>query len=247
MIAEYFGSRLQEYDIKIYATDIDEEALALARRGEYSLHAVKHIRPEWREKYFRGTKSLRVNREIRRLVIFGCSNLGQDAPISHVSLLVCRNLLIYFDSDLQKQILRRLTYALEPGGILFLGKAESQLSNSAHVRRLNPRWRIFQRSAGSYQLNERPDARQEALESAMTNPARSAQQADSLRQSQKHLLETLRVGVLALENDDLISQHNAAALTRCGLAPANLRGRSWPRPTCPCVFPNCSRSWRPRE
>lgn len=74
---------------------------------------------------------MRIKREIRRLVIFGRSNLALDAPISHVSLVACRNLLIYFESDLQKQILDRLLYALDPDGVLFLGKSESQLANSA--------------------------------------------------------------------------------------------------------------------
>src|SRR5215468_8253935 len=145
ILSEFFGPRIAEFDVKIYATDIDDDALVTARRGEYSVEALRRIRPEWRNKYFHGKGMLRVNREIRRLVIFGRSNLGLDAPISHVDLLLCRNLLIYFDSDLQKQILARLHYALEPGGILFLGKSESQLTNSTQFRRLNARWRIFQR------------------------------------------------------------------------------------------------------
>ncbi|HUK46345.1 MAG TPA: protein-glutamate O-methyltransferase CheR, partial [Terriglobales bacterium] len=145
LLAEHFGPRIQDYDVKIYATDIDEDALNTARRGEYSVDAVRRVHQEWRDKYFHGKALLRVNREIRRLVIFGRSNLVQNAPISHVNLLVCRNLLIYFDSDLQKRILSRLHYAIEPGGVLFLGKSESQLTNSHLFQRLNSRWRIFQR------------------------------------------------------------------------------------------------------
>ena len=115
LLAEYFGPRIQEYDVKIYATDIDEDALNTARRGEYPIDKLRRVRAEWRDKYFQGKGMLRVNREIRKLVIFGRSNLGQDAPISHVNLLICRNLLIYFDADLQKQILNRMHYAIEPG------------------------------------------------------------------------------------------------------------------------------------
>lgn len=225
LLAEHFGNRIQDYDIKVYATDIDQEALSFARRGEFSRDSVKRVRPEWREKYFHGTKSLRINREIRRLVIFGCSNLGQDAPISHVNLLVCRNLLIYFDSDLQKQILSRLHYALEPGGILFLGKAESQLTNSGQFKRLNARWRIFQPISSSPPLVERIETRQEKLEPEMNPPSRTLQQLDLLRQNQRHLLETLRVGVLALSSDEVVAQHNAAALTLCGITPVNLSGK----------------------
>ena len=137
LLSEFFGPRLPEYDIKIYATDIDEEALTTARRGEYSAEALRRIRPEWKGKYFHGKGPLRVNRELRKLVIFGRSNLVQNAPISHVNLLLCRNVLIYFNSELQKQVFARLYYALEPEGILFLGKAESQLTDSTQFRKLN--------------------------------------------------------------------------------------------------------------
>jgi two-component system, chemotaxis family, CheB/CheR fusion protein len=224
LLAEYFGSRIQDYDVKIYATDIDEEALNSARRGEYSIDAVRGVRPEWRDKYFHGKGLLRVNREIRRLVIFGRSNLGQDAPISHVNLLVCRNLLIYFDSDLQKQILTRFHYALEPGGLLFLGKSESQLTNSSQFHRLNSRWRIFQRITSMPMGEERPESRNGGAEATLPSP-RNAQELDSLRQQHRYLLETLRVGVFALGADDTIVQNNTPALTVCGLPPANLNGQ----------------------
>ena len=222
LLAEYFGTRISDYDIKIYATDIDDEALNTARRGEYSLDAVRRVRSEWREKYFQGKTLLRVNRDIRRLVIFGRSNLAHDAPISHVNLLVCRNLLIYFDSDLQKQILTRLHYALEPRGILFLGKSESQLTNSQHFRRLNGRWRIFERVASL--PGEERDPRPEKLDPAAPQTAAS-QELDGLRQQHRYLMDTIRIGVFALSADDTITQHNNSALTLCGLPPMNLIGR----------------------
>ena len=225
LLWEYFGARIQDYDVKIYATDIDDDALNTARRGEYSMDAVRRLRPEWREKYFHGKGLLRVNREIRRLVIFGRSNLGQDAPISHVNLLVCRNVLIYFDSDPQKQILTRLHYALEPGGILFLGKSESQLTNSHQFQRMNARWRIFQRISSFPAMDERPELREETMEQAAGHPGRSVAELDGLRQQQRYLLETLRIGVFQLGVDDTITQHNTAALTLCGLPPTNLMGR----------------------
>jgi two-component system CheB/CheR fusion protein len=225
LLAEYFGPRIREYDIKIYATDIDEEELNSARRGEYSLEAARKVRPEWRAKYFHGKDLLRVSREIRRLVIFGKSNLAQDAPISHVNLLVCRNLLIYFDSDLQKQILNRLHYALEPGGILFLGKSESQLTNSQQFQRLNARWRIFRRIAGSSVLDERVDVANEVMSSAATESTEADHELQNLKQHQRYLMETLRVGVIALGLDDLILQHNTYAQTLFGLSPSNMIDR----------------------
>jgi two-component system, chemotaxis family, CheB/CheR fusion protein len=223
LLAEHFGPRIQEYDIKIYATDIDDDALNSARRGEYSLDAAHHVRSEWREKYFHGKGVLRVSREIRRLVIFGRSNLGQDAPISHVNLLICRNVLIYFDSPLQKQILSRFHYAIEPGGILFLGKSESQLTNSPQFQRMNGRWRIFQRVTSSPVHDERSASRDGTAE--MQESSSRKVEVDGLRQQHRYLMETLRIGVLSLSLDDTIAQHNTAVLTLCGLAPANLIGK----------------------
>src|SRR6266536_3200990 len=223
LLAESFGQRIQEYDIKIYATDIDEEALNTARRGEYAAEALRRVRPEWREKYFHGKGLLRVERDVRRLVIFGRSNVALDAPISHVNLLICRNLLIYFDPDLQKQVLNRLHYALDPGGVLFLGKSESQLTDSAQFRRLNPRWRIFQRITAGGIADERFQVRSQNGEQVQSSSRRD--ELDGVRQQQRYLLETLRVGVVGLGADDIITQNNHAALTLCGLQPADLVGR----------------------
>jgi two-component system CheB/CheR fusion protein len=222
LLAEYFGSHVQEYDIKIYATDIDEEALNAARRGEYSEEAIRRVRPEWRQKFFHGKGLMRVSREIRRLVIFGRSNLAQDAPISNVNLLVCRNLLIYFDPDLQKQILNRLHYALKPGGVLFLGKSESQLTNSPLFQRANARWRIFQRKSNTQAPDERATF---ASDQADLDTAQRASQLDSTRQQNRYMLETLRAGIFILGSEDTVQQHNNAALTLCALPAGNVIGR----------------------
>lgn len=224
LLSEHFGPRIQEYDIKIYATDIDEDALNAARRGEYSADSLRRLRPEWREKYFHGKGLARVNREIRKLVIFGRSNLAADAPISHVNLITCRNVLIYFDALLQKQILNRLHYALEPGGILFLGKSESQLTNSMQFQRLNSRWRIFQRITDAVGMDERPRARESNGEQ-MESSVKTREELDGIRQQQRYLLETLRIGVVAMNADDVVMQNNSAALTLCGLPPVNLAGK----------------------
>lgn len=223
LLADILGPRLLDYDIKIYATDIDDEELGKARRGEYSSQQLRRVRPEWRERYFHGNGILRVNRDIRRMVIFGRSNLAQDAPISHVNLLLCRNVLIYFDAECQRQILGRLQYALEADGVLFLGKSESQLTNSNHFHRLSARWRIFRR------LRSPAD---NGSEVALSNPEQIAmensqhrEELDKLRGQYRYMVETLRVGVLVLRADDVIEQNNTAAMTIFGLPPASLVGR----------------------
>jgi two-component system CheB/CheR fusion protein len=223
LLAEHFGPRINEYDVKIYGTDIDEEELTIARRGEYSAEAVKRVRAEWRDKYFFGKGTFRINRELRKLVIFGKSNLAQHAPISHVDLLLCRNVLIYFDATLQKHILSRLHYALEPGGILFLGRSESQLTNSVQFQRLNGRWRIFRRLDTSATIEPRVELTP-AGEIA-GDDRRSQEEVVRLRLHQRYLMESLRAGAIILGADDTIVQHNNAILSLYGLSSATLSGK----------------------
>ena len=224
LIAEILGPKLGEYDIKIYATDIDDDALNTARRGEYSAEKLRRIGLDLWEKYFQQSVSAyRVTREVRRMTIFGRSNLISDAPISHCNLVICRNVLIYFDGDAQKQIFKRLHYALEPNGILFLGKAESKLSESRFFRPIHPRWRIFQRITEG----RTPGAGAEPGVSEMIMPEESKTQNElrSLKMQHQHLLETLKSGVMILDTRDMILSHNEAALATFGLAGLRLAGK----------------------
>src|SRR5438105_10977852 len=117
--------------VKIYATDIDDEALAAARQAMYPVAAVKDLPMEIVEKYFEPNAGGLVFRpDLRRSVIFGRNDLVQDAPISRVDLPVCRNTLMYFNAETQARIVSRFHFALGPGGVLFLGKAEMLLSHT---------------------------------------------------------------------------------------------------------------------
>jgi two-component system CheB/CheR fusion protein len=215
LVADILGARLGEFDVKIYATDIDDEALATARRGEYALDHLNRVRQGWRERYFNGTDSLRINRDIRRLVIFGRSNLMSDAPISHCNVVICRNALIYFDTDAQRQILKRLHYALEPNGILFLGKAESKLTESKLFRPIDPRWRIFQRITEGREAA--PLQEYARLETPMADDPKNEQQVRLLQLQQRYLMDTLKAGVLILDNRDVVITHNEPAVSIWGL------------------------------
>jgi len=135
-LAEVMGAEAFRRQVKIYATDVDEEALAHARLGSYTETELSALPPELAERYFDADgEQWTFSRALRRNIIFGRNDLVQDAPISHIDLLVCRNTLMYFDGETQARILNRLHYALEPGGLLFLGKAELLLS---HGRILAP-------------------------------------------------------------------------------------------------------------
>ncbi|HEU4341646.1 MAG TPA: protein-glutamate O-methyltransferase CheR [Candidatus Binatia bacterium] len=129
--AEAVGIDGFQQRVKIYATDVDEEALNLARQASYSAKALEPVSDELRKKYFEVVNDRYVFRpDLRRSVIFGRHDLIQDAPISRLDLLVCRNTLMYFNAETQAGILSRFHFALNRTGFLFLGKAELLLTLS---------------------------------------------------------------------------------------------------------------------
>ena len=126
LVAEALGEQLTQFTIHIFATDLDEEAVAFARRGVYPAVALANVPEELRSRYFtRLDGSYEVTPQLRRLVIFGQHDLGQRAPFPHIDLVLCRNVLIYFTPELQQRALHLFAFALRSGGYLALGKAET--------------------------------------------------------------------------------------------------------------------------
>ncbi|MGZ4552397.1 MAG: CheR family methyltransferase [Mycobacteriaceae bacterium] len=144
VFAEALGEAPFRSRLKIYATDIDDEALAQARQGLYSIRSIQQVPPEYRDRYFDAVAIGHVFRaDLRRSIIFGRHDLTRDAPISRLDLLVCRNTLMYFNAEAQKGIIRRLHFAMAPTGFLFLGRAETLMSHSTLFQALNAPARIF--------------------------------------------------------------------------------------------------------
>jgi len=124
VLAELLGVDEFRRRVKIYATDVDDEALALARHATYAQQAVRVMPADIVERYFEEAGGAYVFRnDLRRSVIFGRNDLVQDAPISRIDILACRNTLMYLNAETQARILSRFHFALSPSGVLFLGKA----------------------------------------------------------------------------------------------------------------------------
>ncbi len=158
LLAEARGPDEFRRRVKIYATDIDEDALTDARAASYDAKAVESVPPDLRERYFEHTGGRYVFRkDLRRAVIFGRNDLVKDAPISRVDLLVCRNTLMYLNADTQRNVLGRLHFALAPHGTLFLGHAEMLLSHSDRFAPLDLKNRIFRKAIGSHTGMDRFD------------------------------------------------------------------------------------------
>ncbi|KQS66410.1 chemotaxis protein CheR [Modestobacter sp. Leaf380] len=147
-LAEAMGPEAFRRRVKIYATDVDEEALAVARTASYREAELAGLRPDQVERWFtRDGDRWTVSKDLRRAVIFGRNDLVQDAPISHIDVLMCRNALMYLNAETQARVVGRLHFALEPHGVLFLGKAEMLLSHSALFSPVDLGRRLFRRRA----------------------------------------------------------------------------------------------------
>ncbi len=149
LFAEAMGAEAFKERVKVYATDVDDEALAQARSASYSAKEMEDVKPALRERYFEAANSRYVFRgDLRRSVIFGRHDLVQDAPISRLDLLVCRNTLMYFNAQTQAEVLSRFHFALNGEGsgehsYLFLGRAEMMLAHANLFSPLDLKCRIF--------------------------------------------------------------------------------------------------------
>ena len=199
--------------VKIYATDVDEEALQQARAGVYGTRALKNLSEELRDRYFEhnGT-SYGFRPDLRRRVIFGRHDITRDAPISRLDLLVCRNTLMYFNVEAQREIMDRFNFALGEGGFLFLGKAE-MLTSSDRFGVVNMRQRIFRRNS-RYARGRAPAVRPrpESAYGEVTTGANGRK-----RQLRDSLLDVAPYAVLGIDYDGILVSASSAARTQFGI------------------------------
>jgi PAS domain S-box-containing protein len=146
LLAEQAAKMGEPPRIQVFATDVDEEAISVARRGVYPPTIAEDIAPARLERFFvREEHEYRVKTEIRELVLFAVHNVLKDPPFSKLDLICCRNLLIYFEREAQEKTFELFHYALNPNAYLFLGTAESA-EGIAHLFTIrNKRCHLYQR------------------------------------------------------------------------------------------------------
>jgi two-component system CheB/CheR fusion protein len=128
LLHERLDALKQSYRVQVFATDIDSRAIATARVGLYPASIAQDITPERLSRFFTpeaNGSAYRVHKSIRDLLVFSEQNVIKDPPFSKLDLISCRNLMIYLGGDLQKKLISLFHYALNPGGILFLGTSET--------------------------------------------------------------------------------------------------------------------------
>jgi two-component system, chemotaxis family, CheB/CheR fusion protein len=135
--------------VQLFATDISNNALKVARAGLYPEVISADVSPERLRRFFvRDGNGYRVIKPLRDTVVFASQDIKGDPPFSKVDLVSCRNLLIYLTPAAQKNILAKIHFALRPGGYLFLGNSETPSRGTAPFDPISTKWRIYRRAAG---------------------------------------------------------------------------------------------------
>ncbi len=139
-------NKMGELQFQIFATDVDSELINYARHGEYPANIAADVSAEHLERYFiKEDGTYRLRSELRETVIFARQNVIMDPPFTHLDVISCRNLLIYLSPQLQTKLIPLFHYSLNPGGLLFLGSAESIGGFSDLFKTRDITWKIFER------------------------------------------------------------------------------------------------------
>jgi two-component system, chemotaxis family, CheB/CheR fusion protein len=143
---EYMDNLKSAPKVQLFATDIDEQSMAVARAGRYPGPFLDAVGSRRLKRFFSGDKlSMVVNKNIRDLCVFSTHSIIRDPPFSRMDLISCRNLLIYLGADLQERVIPAFHFALRPGGYLFLGLSENVSRHGDLFSPLDKQQRVFQR------------------------------------------------------------------------------------------------------
>ncbi|MEI7703805.1 MAG: chemotaxis protein CheB [Deltaproteobacteria bacterium] len=133
-----------EFKVQLYATDLDEDAITMARTGVYTTNIAQDVTPERLRRFFiKDEAGYRVKKEIREMVVFAVQDVIKDPPFTRLDLLSCRNLMIYLEPEAQERLIETFHYALRPGGVLFLSPSESLGHPVDLFRPISRKWRLF--------------------------------------------------------------------------------------------------------
>jgi two-component system CheB/CheR fusion protein len=175
ILADALGEELFQSRVKNYATDVDLDALNVARQGVHSERNVADVPSDLLQKYFeREIGNFVVRKDLRRSLVLGRHNLVPDAPISRVDILVCRTTPMYFNAETQARVLSKFRFALNNSGLLFPGKAEMLLSFAWLFSPIALRWRICRGIFGDgrgVRLTFFPSASAEEISSTTGSPS----------------------------------------------------------------------------
>lgn len=144
LLREYMDETHMEFRIQIYATDLDDDAIAAARSGSYPPNIAQDVTPERLRHFFiKDDAGYKVKKNLREMVVFAVQNVIKDPSFTRLDLLSCRNLMIYLEPEQQDRLISNFHYALKPGGVLFLSSSESITNSPDLFSALNRKWKFY--------------------------------------------------------------------------------------------------------
>jgi two-component system CheB/CheR fusion protein len=147
LLKEYMDSRKLQYDIKIFATDLDKESILIASKGAYSDNIKKSVTPHHLKTYFTrqiNHKGYQVSKEIRQMIVFAQHNILRDPPFTQLDIISCRNMLIYLQLEMQQKVLSLFHFALKRDAFLVLGPSETLGKLSSMFKVIDRKWNVYQ-------------------------------------------------------------------------------------------------------
>ncbi|MGR9108184.1 MAG: chemotaxis protein CheB [Gammaproteobacteria bacterium] len=216
LIRDYMANNRLDYNVQVFATDLDGEAIDSARQGIYPDSIAMDVPPNYLKRYFSHTdSSLQVEQSLREMMVFATQSITKDPPFSKLDLLSCRNVLIYMSAKLQGRVLPLFHYALNPDGFLFLGHSESLGESAKLFGEVDRRWKIFRSKGGiashppqiGFPLRH-PDL--DGYSAPVTDPVRDGQRISFRDLTEKILLrEYTPAAVLVDENNNAVFIHGS--------------------------------------
>ncbi len=144
LLREFMDETEREFKVQIYATDLDDDAIAVARAGLYPPNVAADLSPERLRRFFvKEDAGYRIKKAVREMVVFAIQNVIKDPPFTKLDLASCRNLMIYLEPELQDRLIPAFHYALKPGGVLFLSPSESIGRHPELFSPLSRKWKIY--------------------------------------------------------------------------------------------------------
>jgi two-component system CheB/CheR fusion protein len=198
------------WTLQIFASDVNADAIAMARRGQFSSNIAGDVTPERLRRFFNAAgDGFLIGHEIRQTILFAQHDVTLDPPFTRLDILSCRNLMIYFNAVLQQRVLPLFHYAMRPGGVLMLGGSETVGRSLSLFTPLDSNSRVYLRSAAgvagnlNFPVNHRLSMRTPALE---TNVSQSVNRPINLPSLANQLLlqEFSPPAVLVNEQGDIV-------------------------------------------
>jgi len=228
VLRECLGELGRSQDIQVFGTDIDDEAIAVARKGAYPASISSVVGDTRLKRFFINEGGeYRIAKEIRDRVIFSTHDVLRDPPFSRLDLVSCRNVLIYMDNELQQKLFHWFHYALRPDGLLFLGTSETIGVNSDLFAPLDDKQRVYYRLPGDSQYLRHVfdvPAASTGAKSQATVPPLPRVPTDIAREAEQLLLESLApaCAVVDAQNRIVFSRGDAARYLKLSEGPAGL-------------------------